>query len=108
METKTWAETDCRIEHEGKTFSANGSYKVGDRAAVYVNDTARHVTTWQGEVVGYVVALIVGEHRWTRWQSYRMAYVKVRLDGDDRVWWGRYNYDNGQLVRLRPFTKAGR
>ena len=92
-------EADCKFVHEGKTFESGGAYVVGNKALVYVKEKEREVTDWHGNCLGHIVTHKVGARRFTMHTRWRMAYVKVRLD-DGGVWWGRYNYDDGSVVKL--------
>ena len=94
-----FVEQGCYIEFRGRKFQAGGAYILGDRAMAYVDEKARKVTDWHGKVIGYIVDHVIGNRRWTKHQTYRMAYVRCRIDGGQ--WWGRYNFDGGNLVRLR-------
>lgn len=103
-----FVEKDCSIELGGKTFTEGGAYVLGDRALVYITaDNAERrgyrVTDWHGNALGELLEIHIGAKRWSSHGYWRMAYVKVRLDG--RTWTGRYNIDNSQCVRLRA-TKA--
>lgn len=94
-------ESECAFTHEGKTFVAGGSYKTEDCALVYISNTegVYTSTSWHGQPMGQVKSHILGTERWGRYGYYRMAYVRVLMDGAE--WWGRYNCDSGQAVRLR-------
>lgn len=98
-----YIEKDCTIEHNGRTFEAGGSYIVGDVALVYVSKREGEnfrCTDWHGKTLGAVLTHKVGAWRYPpRGIPYRMAYVRVSMNG--REWWGRYNCENGQAVRLR-------
>jgi len=103
MATK-FVEKDCVFTHEGKDYESGGAYVLDDKALVYVRLGDKTVTDWHGNKLGTVLGYRLGDWRYLTAKGqpchpYRIAYVRVEMNG--REWWGRYNYDGGNLVRLR-------
>ena len=105
-------ETECTIELGGRQFSNRGAYINENFAMVYIvrnEDQAKirpqlkgsviKVTDWNGNRLG--AGLIVSA--WVQYGqvfgSYNMVSVRFVIDGI--VYAGRFNYDNGQLVRAK-------
>jgi hypothetical protein len=80
----------------------------GPQPVVYVQGDPRgpvqglKVTDWYSKPVGQVLEYRLSSVRYTGSVPWRMAYVRVWMDGAE--WWGRYNCDQGQAVRLRRKT----
>lgn len=94
-----FADGACKIEHQGRTFEAQGAWRQGDRAGVYIAGNG-NVTTWHGTVVGKVLSE-KKSRRWIASTGTYMTYVRVRLI-DGTTWHGRYN-PFFQLVNLRKY-----
>lgn len=96
-----FVEQDCTIQLQGRKFTSGGAWKAGDRALVYVKElkVGADVTDWHGKRLGELIAFHRGARRYTSRSTYRMCYVKVRMDG--ALWYGRFNDEWAQCVRLR-------
>lgn len=105
-------ETECTIELNGRQFTNRGAYIDGGFAMVYVKRNAEQakirpqlegavisVTDWHGNKLGAGLITSV----WTQYGhvfgSYRMVSVRFVIDGV--AYSGRFNYDNGELVRAK-------
>lgn len=103
-------ETECTIELQGRKFSANGACVTPDYAAVYVKAAGKDpgtpivVSSWHGQQLG--TGTVVSS--WKRWTAYGPCrWLSVRFWIDGVCYAGRFNSDNGQLVRGRRF-KGGK
>ena len=101
--TDTFVEQDCSIQYQGKTFTSGGSYRVGDRAAVYVKQTNTKliVTTWQGERLGTAVVTSTWKKR-TKFGCDTWKAYSVRFEDGSR-WYGRHNADWADLLFLKRY-----
>ena len=98
MET-TFIETDCKIEHEGKSFESGGSFicECSDgylRGIVYAKPENKTVVTWHGEVIAKAIFGRIYQGNFCKMQS-------VSFDLNGKRFNGRYCPDWAQMVRVR-------
>ena len=93
-----FVETDCTIEHQGQQFTANGAWRVGNHALVYVD--GNQATDWHGNVIGRVEHVSQYCNPLT---GYRMDCIRVRMT-DGTWWYGRYGPEWSQACKLRLAT----
>lgn len=108
-------ETDCTIEHEGKTFEAGGAYVTGNHAVGYVGELlnvnphgtsmrvtngTRALTDWHGNQIG--TCYLSSSWPIRSYIGSRMYQIYARIDGVDYT--GR-GFGEGMSVNLRRCAK---
>ena len=91
----TYIETDCTIEHEGRTFESGGAYVDDTYLTAYIGSDGRTVTDWKGNALGRAVV----RSSWPihSYMADRMYAYRVTLD-DGRNYSAR-GMGAGMLVR---------
>ncbi len=100
--------TVTTIKNESGTFEVNAGIEAPNGEMCYANGATitddlicAYLDTWSGQhLTTYRVTSVwdvYTKHLWkSRWCSITATY-------NGRVYYGRYNSDNGQLVALRPY-----
>ena len=100
-----FVERGCTVEHEGRSYTAGGAYRVGTKALVYVSSDNGSVSTWKGERLGTVVsATPIKLSQWSPMCGTKMYAYRVVMDSDGSVWYGR-GMGEGMCLSLR-MTRA--
>ena len=73
-----YVETDCTIEHEGRTFEAGGAIVTPDRILAYPGEGGV-LTDWHGRQLG--TWREVARWRVHSWIGSHMCQIEARVDG---------------------------
>ena len=96
-------EQNCTFTHEGKNFTNNGAYIVGDVGAVYITVVAGQLsaTDWQGNVLGKAKILTTWERYAPSFGRCMWASYQVTMN-DGSKWHGRHHMF-WQLLKIKRY-----
>jgi hypothetical protein len=82
-----YIETDCTIEHQGRTFKSGGAAVTPDRCVAYLSSKGSALTDWHGHIIG--TYRVVSSWSVRGYITQRMLQVEATVDGIGMVYVGK-------------------